>query len=93
MTESKNTNYEKFLIPEDETIAAMENELLNSIVKLREEKGLSQVQLARLCNMKQPVISRMENSIHSPQITSLLRVLIPLGYKLQIVSLDEFEEH
>jgi predicted transcriptional regulator len=69
---------------EDEAIIALEKDLIKSIVKIREEQGLSQAQLAKLCNVKQPLIARMETASHSPQIDSLLRILIPLGYTLKI---------
>ena len=59
------------------------------MVKVREEKGLTQKQLAELCDVKQPVIARMESAVHSPQINSLLKVLVPLGYTLEIVPLEK----
>lgn len=73
---------------EDENIIKLEKELMRTIVKLREEKGLTQAQLAELCNVKQPVIARMESSVHSPQIDSLLKILVPLGYTLAIVPMQ-----
>lgn len=73
---------------EDENIIKLEKELMRTIVKLREEKGLTQAQLAELCNIKQPVIARMESSVHSPQIDSLLKILVPLGYTLAIVPMQ-----
>jgi transcriptional regulator with XRE-family HTH domain len=54
------------------------------MVKIREEQGLSQAQLAEKCNMKQSVIARMETAVHSPQVDSLLKILTPLGYTLKI---------
>ena len=57
--------------------------------ELRKEQGLSQSQVADICHVTQPFIARMEGSAHSPQINSLLRVLMPLGYKLQIAPMDE----
>lgn len=69
---------------EDEMIIALEEDLIRTMVKIREEQGLSQAQLAKMCNMKQPVIARMETAVHSPQIDSLLKVLVPLGYTLKI---------
>jgi predicted transcriptional regulator len=69
---------------EDEAIIALEKDLIKTIVKIREEQGLSQAQLAKLCHVKQPFIARMETAAHSPQIDSLLRILIPLGYTLKI---------
>lgn len=70
---------------EDKNIIELEKDLIRTMVAIREEKGLTQSQLAEMCNMKQPVIARMESSAHSPQINSLLKVLTPLGYTLQIV--------
>ncbi len=70
---------------EDKNIIELEKDLIRTMVAIREEKGLTQSQLAEMCNLKQPVIARMESSVHSPQINSLLKVLTPLGYTLQIV--------
>jgi transcriptional regulator with XRE-family HTH domain len=69
---------------EDEAIIELEKELIRTMVKIREEQGLSQAQLAEKCNMKQSVIARMETAVHSPQIDSLLKILTPLGYTLKI---------
>lgn len=74
---------------EDERIIELEKELILTLVKLREEKGLTQSQLAEMCNVKQPVIARIENAVHSPQIDSILRILAPLGYTLQIVPIEK----
>ena len=60
----------------------LEKDLIRTMVAIREEKGLTQSQLAEMCHVKQPVIARMESSIHSPQIDSLLKILTPLGYTL-----------
>ena len=35
--------------------------------------------------VKQPVIARMDKTVHSPQINSLLKIPVPLGYTLKIV--------
>lgn len=74
--------------PEDEQIIALEKELIKTLIQIREEKNLTQTQLANLCHMKQPVISRAESSTHSLRLDSLLRILTPLGYTLQIVPLS-----
>lgn len=67
----------------------LEKDLIRTMVAIREEKGLTQSQLAEICNVKQPVIARLESSVHSPQIDSLLKILVPLGYTLQIVPMGE----
>lgn len=70
--------------PEDEKIIELEKDLIRTMVRIREEKGLSQARLAEMCNVKQPVIARMETAVHSPQIDSILKILVPLGYTLKI---------
>lgn len=67
----------------------LEKDLIRTMVAIREEKGLTQSQLAEICNVKQPVIARLESSVHSPQIDSLLKILVPLSYTLQIVPIEE----
>ncbi len=67
----------------------LEKDLIRTMIAIREEKGLTQSQLAEICNVKQPVIARMESSVHSPQIDSLLKILTPLGYTLQIVPMGK----
>ena len=49
---------------EDQNAIALERDLIRTMVAIREEKGLTQSQLAKICNVKQPVIARMESSVH-----------------------------
>lgn len=73
-------------LSEDEKEAVrLEESLIDTMVRIREEQGLSQAQLAKVCDVKQPAIARMEKGIHSPQVDSLLKLLVPLGYTLEIV--------
>ncbi len=77
-------------IPEDEEkVIEFEKNLILSMVAIREKQGLSQAELADMCNVKQPAIARLEKMQHSPQVDSLLRILIPLGYTLQIVPIEK----
>ena len=76
------------LTEEDERIIEIEKNLIEEMIKIREEQGLSQAGLAKKCNVKQPSIARMEKNTHSPQVDSLLRVLISMGYTLQIVPIN-----
>ena len=83
----KNLRNELTITEEDEQMIALEKELIMTLVKIREEKGLTQAQMAELCGVSQPTIARMERSTHSPQLDSLFKILVPLGYTLQIVAL------
>lgn len=89
MSDWKEFREELSITPEEENVIELEKDLLRTMVAIREEHGLSQADLAAKCNVKQPVIARMEKAVHSPQIDSLLKVLVPLGYKLQIVPMEK----
>lgn len=88
MAKWKEVRKELNISQEDERIIELEKNLMRTLVQLREERGLTQAQLADMCDVKQPVIARMESAVHSPQINSLLKILAPLGYTLQIVPLE-----
>ena len=64
-------------------------ELLGKILEIRKEKGLTQAEFDKLCNIKQEYLARLEKSKTAPQIDTLLKILIPLGYKLDIVPLQQ----
>ena len=85
MTTWKELKNDLSIDKENQNAIALEKDLIRTLVAIREEKGLTQSQLAEMCNVKQPVIARMESAVHSPQIDSLLKILTRLGYTLQIV--------
>lgn len=89
MTTWKELKNNLVLSKENLNAIELEKNLIRTLIHIREEKGLTQSQLAEMCHVKQPVIARMESSVHSPQIDSLLRILTPLGYTLQIVPLEK----
>ena len=64
-------------------------EEIGELVKARTERGLSQKQLEELSGVKQPVIARMENGSTTPNLSTILKVLAPLGKTLYIGDLKE----
>ncbi|MCL2080099.1 MAG: helix-turn-helix transcriptional regulator [Oscillospiraceae bacterium] len=62
--------------------------LIGKMIEAREEKGMSQRELAEISGVKQPAIARLESLKATPQIDTLFRVLHPLGYTLEIVPLQ-----
>jgi len=84
---TKWSDFEKTLdiTPEDEEMINLEISLIEAVIEAREKSGLTQKQLSELCGVKQPVISRLEKAAHSPQVSSILRILKPLGYTLAVV--------
>lgn len=63
--------------------------LIGELIKARQEKGISQKQLEELSGVKQPVIARMEKGYTSPQLDTILKLLLPLGKTLAIVPLGK----
>ena len=58
--------------------------LIGELAKARQDKGLSQRELGELSGVKQPVIARMENGSTTPNLSTVLKVLAPLGKTLYI---------
>lgn len=59
--------------------------LMSEIIEARKVKGISQKKLEELSGVKQPVIARMEKGASVPQLSTILRLLAPLGKKLAVV--------
>jgi ribosome-binding protein aMBF1 (putative translation factor) len=63
----------------------MEYRVLGELVKLRKEKGMSQIELAEKSGNKQQLISRVENRENSPTLKTLCSILDVLDYDIQFV--------
>jgi predicted transcriptional regulator len=64
----------------------------NIICKLhdaRKGKGITQKDIERITGIKQPTIAKIEGGDIIPQITTLLRLLEPLGLTLAVVEIEE----
>lgn len=58
--------------------------IIGELVRARKEMGISQHELEELSGVKQPVIARMESGNTTPNLSTLLKVLAPLGKTLYI---------
>ena len=81
-------NDETFIGEEQKARIDFEVALIGKLIEAREARGLSQKQLADVCGLKQSAIARLEKMGATPKINTLIRVLQPLGYKLDIVPGD-----
>lgn len=81
----------KWSIRKRERMTAEEKreELVAEIVRLRQEQGLTQKQLEQLSGVKQPIIARMETGTNIPQLSTMIKLLVPLGKTLAIVPLEQ----
>ena len=75
--------------PEEIAESNLRVALIGELVKARTARGLSQKQLEELSGVKQPVIARMENGSTTPNLSTILKVLAPLGKTLYIGDLKE----
>ena len=73
----------------NEEIFEKKQELVHEILRTRREMSLTQKNIEAACGVKQPVIARMERGLTEPQLTTILKVLRPLGKTLKIVDLEE----
>ena len=70
-----------------ENIEKFKQELIDKLVSARKSAKLSQKQLEILSGVAQPSIARMEIGVTDPQLTTLLKLLQPLGLTLSITSI------
>lgn len=63
--------------------------LIGELITARKEQGISQRELEELSGVRQPVIARMENGNTTPNLSTVLKVLAPLGKTLYIGDLKK----
>ena len=63
--------------------------LIGELIKARKEQGISQRELEELSGVRHPVIARMENGNTTPNLSTVLKVLAPLGKTLYIGDLKK----
>ena len=91
--QEKHKTFDEFLNDEELVSEALREEvnfeaaLIGKIIEARKTQGISQRRLAELSGIKQPAIARLERGKSAPQIDTLLKLLVPLGYTLEIVPL------
>jgi len=79
--------YMKTLDPVDRERINCKISIMSKIIDVRKQKGLSQKELASMVGMKQPAIARLENLRTVPTVDTLIEILHPLGYTLEVVPL------
>lgn len=70
------------------TVEEKRKELVSEVIKLRRERGLTQKQLGELSGVKQPIIARIETGTNIPQLSTVIKLLVPLGKTLKVVPIE-----
>ena len=79
----------KEYIKREKMIMDMEYSIITNYIKLRKNAKISQEQLANETNVIRTTIARIENNMNSPQLKTMLELLEPLGYTLEIVPIKK----
>ena len=80
--------YMESIDPLDRERINCKTSIMSKMVEIRKQKGLTQKELASIVGMKQPTIARLENQKTVPSIDTLIDVLHPMGYTLEVVPLS-----
>lgn len=77
------------LSPEQEAAIQFEMDLIEATIQARKKNKLSQRDLSKKSGIAQPVIARIEKCANSPQVSTLMKLLYPLGYTLRVMPIDK----
>lgn len=83
--QSWNEFEKEFYTPEEIAESDLRVALIGELIKARNEQGISQKKLEEMSGVKQPIIARIETGKSIPQVSTLIKLLVPLGKTLAIV--------
>ena len=70
-------------INREQELLNKEYELIEQLSLIRNEKNISQRELSKIINIKQPSIVRIEKGENSPRLNTLLKILNAYGYTIE----------
>lgn len=77
------------ITPEQEAEIKLEMDIINATIEARKKSKLSQKELSEKSGIKQPNIAKLENCTRAPQVTTLIKLLYPMGYTIKVVPIDK----
>ncbi len=72
---------------EEEEEIQLEMNIIRATIEARKNAKLSQEELSKKTGIKQPSIARIEKGTHSPTANTLIKILYPMGYTIEVVPL------
>lgn len=75
------------LTEDEQDEIALKVKIVGEILQARQERQITQMALEELSGVRQPVIARLENGDTDPHLTTILKILRPLGKTLAVVPL------
>ena len=67
----------------------LEKQIIRATIEARKNLNLTQQELSKLSGIIQPSIAKIECFARTPQYTTLMRLLRPMGYTLKVVPLNK----
>lgn len=88
-------DYVKRIDPENkkdmEEIEAIAS-IVGAVIQQRNELGITQRDLALLCNIPQSSVARIESFRTTPNLDTLIKIMRPLGLKLTVAQSDSYAQ-
>lgn len=82
--------YEKAIFsPEEIAASNLRVAIIGELIEARKQGGYTQKELEAMSGVRQPVIARLEHGTTDPQLSTMLKILAPLGKTLAIVPLEK----
>lgn len=75
--------------PQDIEEMELEKQIILATIEARKKAKLTQQELSKKTGIIQPSIAKIENFARTPQYTTLMRLLYPMGYTLKVVPLKK----
>lgn len=85
----KDVKKELNFTPEEEEEMKLEMELIEATIEARKKAKLTQRELSEKSGVIQPSIAKIEKFARSPQATTLIKLLYPMGYTIKVVPLKD----
>ena len=83
------TEFSEYSKEREERLKKLEQEFVDSLIKLRKDRHLTQQTMADNGSVIRETVARIENSITSPQINTLLKIVEPLGYTIKLTKIKK----
>lgn len=79
----------KEFINKEKLLSDLEYQLISDLIKVRKDSNYTQKQLAEEANIIRESIAKIEKQVVSPQVSTLIKILEPLGYTLKIEKIEK----
>ena len=70
----------------------LEKQIIIATIEARKKANLTQQELSEKSGVIQPSIAKIESFARSPQATTLIKLLYPMGYTIKVVPINENEK-